>query len=135
MTNKTPLKTNMWVLVCDQSKALLLKNAGDAVFPKLETQKILEHKDFPHNTSRNHNKDGSTRHHGEADFMRSVAGEINSLVEQHKIADLLIAAPARSLGQLREFLSPHAAHVTRGELVQDLVKLPLYEIEEHIKRA
>src|SRR5204863_5897553 len=33
-----------WVVVCDGGKALILENAGDAVFPDLRTREIYEPK-------------------------------------------------------------------------------------------
>src|SRR5690242_17488935 len=40
---KIRLDQNIWLLVCDAKKALLLQNAGDDLYPKLEMRHVMEH--------------------------------------------------------------------------------------------
>ena len=44
--SKIGLDNKLWILVCDGRKALLLENAGDRVYPKLETRETFEHPEF-----------------------------------------------------------------------------------------
>src|ERR1700691_4421182 len=68
--SKIGLVHNLWVLVCDGRKALLFQNAGDRVYPKLETREMLEH-DAP--ATRELGTDGPGRFFSPADGRRSAA--------------------------------------------------------------
>ncbi len=147
MKSEPRLLREMWVLVCDGRKALFLQNAGDHLYPKLETREVLEHpverasamsSDGP---GRKHSSVGSgssavdqgdPHDHAEREFLRGVAARLDALVGEKRIHHLIIAAPARALGMLRPFLSPSVQHVVSDEVAHDYVKSPLYEIERHL---
>jgi len=150
MTDKVKLKQGTWVLVCDDKKALLFQNAGDHVYPKLETRKVMEHdvhrsrdlgSDAPARSASGRGgphaamDEGDPHREEEVHFLRVVAGELGHRVGAHEITDLVIVAPARALGILRELLDKHVHGVTRAELAHDYVKLPVYEIEKHLQHA
>ena len=150
MTEKVKLKQGMWVLVCDDSKALLFQNAGDHVYPKLETRKVMEHtvhrsrdlgSDAPARSASGRGgphaamDEGDPHRQEEIHFLRAVAAELAHRVGAREIADLVIVAPARALGILRDVLDTHVRGVTRVELAHDYVKLPVYEIEKHLQHA
>jgi protein required for attachment to host cells len=69
----------------------------------------------------------------ERTFLRTVADDLAQRVERGEIRRLILVAPPRALGLLRELENAHLKRVTVAELPHDYVKLPLYEIEERLK--
>ena len=138
----------IWVLVCDGRKALLLQNQGDDVYPKLETREVLEHEDRPTHTmgsdapGRTFGSAGGRRaavestdmqDEAEAKFLKSVAGKVNSGAEDGFIKHLIVVAPARALSVLRHAFSKRAKSALKAEVDKDLVRMPVFEIEKHLK--
>lgn len=66
-------------------------------------------------------------------FLRAVLADVERRVIAGEVADLILIAPPRALGVLRDMESKHMVKVTRAELPHDYVKLPLYEIEKHLQ--
>jgi protein required for attachment to host cells len=147
---KIGLINNLWVLVCDGRKALLFQNAGDRVYPKLETREMFEH-DVP--ATRELGTDAPGRFFSPADGRRSsaeptdlhaeeehrflvdLARHLDRYATEHGIKDLVIAAPPRALGILREKLPHHVRGLVRAEIDKDYVAMPAYEIEKHLAKA
>jgi protein required for attachment to host cells len=147
---KIGLINNLWVLVCDGRKALLFQNAGDRVYPKLETRETFQH-DVP--PTRDLGTDGPGRFFSPADgrrssaeptdlhleeeqrFLMTLARHLDRYATEHGIKDLVIAAPPRALGYLREKLPQHVRSLIRAELDKDYVAMPSYEIEKRLARA
>jgi protein required for attachment to host cells len=71
---------------------------------------------------------------GERRFLHQVAERLNHAVRDHGIGDLLVIAPARALGMLRQQLSAAVNRIVSGELDRDYVKMPMHEIERQLKR-
>jgi protein required for attachment to host cells len=141
------LRNGVWVLVCDGRKALLLQNAGDRVYPKLETRKVAEHADpLTHDlgtdvpgrttsgTSARHSamEPKDYQRQSEAAFIKHIAADLEHRVMSGDIKDLILVAPARALGMLRHDISAHVAAVVRTEIDRDYVREPVYEIEKHL---
>lgn len=147
---KIGLINNLWVLVCDGQKALLLQNVGDREYPKLETREAFQHKvpathelgtDEP---GRAFNSVDSTRSATEAPdyhrqeeehFLTELVRHLDRYATEHHIKDLVITAPPRALGYLREQLPAHLRGLVRAEIDKDYVAQPLYEIEAHLAKA
>jgi protein required for attachment to host cells len=51
---------------------------------------------------------------------------------EREAKSLILVAPPRALGVLRQALSTPLRSAVRGEIDKDLVKLPVYEIEKHL---
>lgn len=66
-------------------------------------------------------------------FLRGVMAALESQVTAGSINDLVIVAPPRALGILRRLKNSHVRAVTRAEIAHDYIKLPLYEIENHLQ--
>jgi protein required for attachment to host cells len=49
-----------------------------------------------------------------------------------RIKTLIVIAPPRALGVLRQAYSANLRHALRTELDKDLVHFPVYEIEKHL---
>lgn len=145
---KIRLDQDIWLLVCDAKKALLLQNAGDNVYPKLETRHVMEHhlhrshelgSDVPgrmlSSASGRHAAmdEGDPHLEEERVFLRAVAADLKRRVDSGEIERLIVVAPPRALGMLRELECAQLKRATVAELPQDYVKLPLYKIEERLK--
>jgi len=141
------LPHNVWVLVCDGRKSLLLQNEGDHFYPNLVTRKAVEHSDQPaHDLGTD--KPGRTfsgksgrrsaiepvdmQLVAEKQFIKSVARDVSRKVEAHEIAKFVLVAPPSMLAVLRKELSGQARAAVVAEIDKDLVRLPLYEIEQHL---
>ena len=55
---------------------------------------------------------------------------MHDAVTQSEAHGLIIIAPPRALGVLREMYSPTVAKAVRQELHKDLVRAPIHEIEQ-----
>jgi protein required for attachment to host cells len=136
-----------WVVVCDGKKALLLENAGDAKFLNLKTKEVLEHADPKTHEigtdapGRAFSSVGSGRsaveqtdwHTQEENrFLQKLAGRLDAALNAGEAKSIVIVAPPRALGVLRQTYSHNLRAALRGEIDKDLVKLPVHEIEKHL---
>jgi protein required for attachment to host cells len=136
-----------WVVVCDGKKALVLENVGDTKFLNLKTREVMAHPDAKTSElgtdapGRSISSVGSGRsameqtdwHTQEEDrFLRKLAGELNAAVNAGKVKSLIVVAPPRALGVLRQAYSQNLKAALRAEIDKDFVKLPLHEIEKHL---
>ena len=147
---KIGLINNLWVLVCDGRKALLLQNVGDRTYPKLETREHFEHASKPTHElgtdgpgrlfsgqgGRRSSVEPTDLHDlEETKFLNDLAQHIDHFAAEHAIHDLVIVAPPRALGVLREAMPQHVRKLIRAEVDKDYVALPVYEIESHLAKA
>jgi protein required for attachment to host cells len=136
-----------WVVVCDGAKALLLENAGDAKFPNLKTVEVFEQKSLATHEmgtdapGRSHSPSGPGRSsveqtdwHDQAErtFLVQLVKHLDAALAAGKTKALIVAAPPRALGVIREAYSPALRAAVRAEIDKDFVKLPVYEIEKHL---
>lgn len=68
----------------------------------------------------------------EAAFLRGIATKLDDLVRSRGIKALIVAAPPKPLGILRDAVTPAVRAVLSAEIPKDLVKLPTLEIERHL---
>jgi protein required for attachment to host cells len=145
--SKLKIAQGEWVVVCDGAKALVMENVGDEKFPNLKTLKVYEqddpktHEQGTDAPGRSINSiDGrrsameQTDWHDQAEqrFLRRLAAELDAEVNAGKTKALIIVAPPRALGVLRQEYSHNLRKALRGEIDKDFVKLPVYEIEKHL---
>ena len=145
--SKLQIRQGDWVIVCDGKKALVLENAGDEKFLNLKTREVLDHPDAKTHEigtdapGRSFSSVGSGRsameqtdwHTQEEErFLRKLVGHLDAAVNAGKIKSLIMVAPPRALGVLRDAYSAHVRSALHGELDRDLVKLPVGEIERHL---
>ena len=136
-----------WVVVCDGKKALLLENVGDAAFPNLQTKEVHEHaapKTHEQGTDvpgRAFSSVGAIRsaveqtdwhEQSERAFLEDLAGRLDAAVTAGETKALIVVAPPRALGVLRQAYSPHLRQTVRAEVDKDLVRMPVHEIEKHL---
>ena len=144
---KLKIDQNDWVVVCDGKKALLLENIGDGKFPNLKTKEVYEHKNLK---TREQGSDAPGRAFNSIDsarsameqtdwhelseraFLEDLAGRLDAAVTSGETKAVIMVAPPRALGMLRQAYSPHLRQALRAEIDKDFVRLPVYEIERHL---
>jgi protein required for attachment to host cells len=136
-----------WVLVCDGAKALVLENVGDEKFPNLKTKEVYE-QDDPKTHEQGTDAPGrsinsidarrssmeQTDWHDQAEhrFLEGLAGHLDAAVNSGRAKSLIVVAPPRALGVLRQAYSHNLRAVLRAEIDKDLVRLPVHQIEKHL---
>jgi len=135
------------VFVGDGRKALFLRNEGDEKYPNLKTERVfLDHNPPTHEQGtdkpgRSYASMGpgrgaveSTDWHDleEHHFARVVAAALEKLVRERHVKALLIAAPPRTLADLRHALHKDVKARIIAEVDKDFTKQPVYEIEKHL---
>jgi protein required for attachment to host cells len=141
------LKANTHVLVCDGANALLLKNVGDAITPKLsvvhsQKQSVPPTRELGRDAPpRVFQRVGAKRSSVERPdlhdlqeerFARDIAKDIEARLSSDEIEALIVAAPPRFLADLRKFFPNSVRKVIVAELAKNLTNLPTKEIEDYI---
>jgi len=136
-----------WVVVCDGKKALLLENIGDAVFPNLKTREVYEQQlaktheigsDAPGRAfssvgaGRSAMEQTDWHEQSERAFLEDLAGRLDAAVTAGEASAVVLVAPPRALGVLRQNYSPRLRQALRAEVDKDLVRMPVHEIEKHL---
>ncbi len=149
MSNKMSIPHDAIVFVGDGRKALFLRNAGDEKFPDLKTEQVFvdqnpathdQGTDRPGRLSAGSNaRDRRTaveptdwHELEEHRFVRMVAEEFEKLVRERKVKAVVIAAPPRTLAELRQAFHADVKARIMAEVDKDLTKHPVYEIEKHL---
>jgi protein required for attachment to host cells len=141
------IQSGEWVVVCDGAKALVLENVGDAKFPNLKTkdvyeQTVLATRDLGTGApGRSHSSTGAgsssveqTDWHDQQEtaFLTDLTKKLEAAVNSHQVKHLIIIAPPRALGVLRQHYGHALKGAVRAELDKDYVKMPIHEIEKHL---
>lgn len=146
--NKIIIPRDALVFVGDGRKALFLRNVGDEKFPNLATEKVFTDDNPPtreqgsDRPGRSFKSAGTTRRSAvenadwhdieEHRFARSVAAALEQLVRAQKIKAVIVAAPPRTLAELREAFHDDVKQRIIAEIDKDLTKHPVWEIEKHL---
>ncbi|MEK1889755.1 MAG: host attachment family protein [Phyllobacterium sp.] len=140
-----PRKT--WLVVCNGAKAVILRNDGDAKLLNLIPVDVMFETHAPtreqgsERPGRVYQSQGAARsavqqtdRHSKAErtFLAEVAGWLNGHVQNHTIERVVLIAPPRALGTLREYLIPSTRALIIAEIAKDPVKLPIPEIEKYL---
>jgi protein required for attachment to host cells len=141
------IRQHDWVVVCDGTKALVLENAGDEVFPNLKTKEVYAQKDPKTHeqgtdapgrvqpsvgTARSALEQTDWHDRAEATFLEDLAARLDAAVTAGETKAVILVAPPRALGVLRRSYSPRLRDALRAEIDKDLVKKPVHEIEKHL---
>ncbi len=136
-----------WVVVCDGAKALILENAGDGMHPNLKTKEVHEqadaktHEQGTDAPGRSVNSVGARRsameqtdwhEQDEQRFLCKLAGRLDAAVTAGETKAVIVVAPPRALGVLRQAYSDGLRGAVRAEIDKDYVKMPVHEIEKHL---
>lgn len=144
---KVPIPHDAYVFVGDGRKALFLRNEGDEKFPNLQTERAyLDENPSTHEqgtdkpgrafASVGHHRSGmeTTDWHDieEHRFADRVAGALEKLARERSVDALIVAAPPRTLAELRKVLHPDVKRRIVAEINKDLTHQPVFEIEKHL---
>ncbi len=135
------------VFVGDGRKALFLRNQGDEKFPDLKTERVFvdqnppTHEQGTDRPGRSFPRTGTgqgtvepTDWHDieEHRFARMVADALEKFVRERKVKAVIVAAPPRTLADLRRAFHASVKDSIIAEIDKDLTKQPIYEIEKHL---
>lgn len=140
---KLHLPHDIWVLVGDGRKALILRNHGDASFPDLRPVSVLTDAHNPSTASQGTDRPGRAVDHstgrrsgveqtdwhdlGEQRFVQGVASQL--VGREKDIAALVVVAPPRTLSELRDAFTDGLRKKVVAEVTKDLTHHPVHEIE------
>lgn len=135
------------VFVGDGRKALFLRNEGDEKFLNLKTERVFVDQN-PASREQGSDKPGRafpsvgtqrsamepTDWHDleEHRFARDVAAALERLVRERKVKAVVVAAPPRTLADLRQAFHADVKSRIIAEIDKDFTKQPVYEIEKHL---
>jgi protein required for attachment to host cells len=137
--------TDALVFVGDGEKALFLRNKGDALYPNLVVEKVLEQENpatrdqgtdqpgraFAAGSSRRSSVEQTDWHRiAEENFADEVAERLYKLAHAGAFEKLVVIAPPRVLGNLRKSFHKEVADKVVGEIPKELTARPVYEIEK-----
>lgn len=138
---------NAYVIVGDGRKALFLRNEGTVTKLRLKTERVFRNDNPPtreqgsDHPGRSFQSVGNGRSSveqtdwheiGEQRFARTVADALEGLARDRDIAGFLIAAPPRTLAELRRLLDANVKGRIIAELDKDLTGHPVSEIEKYL---
>ena len=145
--SKLKIAPGEWVIICDGAKALVLENAGDEKFPNLKTREVYEQED-PKTHEQGTDAPGRAvnsidarrsameqtdwQEQAEKAFLEKLTDRLNAAVEAGETKKLIVVAPPRALGILRQSYSLGVRNAVQAEVDKDYVKLPVHEIEKHL---
>jgi protein required for attachment to host cells len=145
--SRAALQHGAWLAVCDGARALLLENKGERSCPKLETREFMANSAPPTHElgtakpgrafsgidgRRSAVEDTDFHLQAEQKFLQTFAEHIEHKMHDTDVPALVLIAPARAMGFLREHLGACTRRVLAGTIARDYVHLPLYEIERHL---
>ena len=145
--SKLKLRPGEWVVVCDGAKALVLENVGDEMFPNLKTREVYQQDDaMTHEqgsdapgrsfqsvgTARSAMEQTDWHEQGERRFLEKLVARLDHAVQAGEVKSLIIAAPPRALGAIRQVYTQALRNALAAEIDKDLVRMPVHEIEKHL---
>ncbi len=138
-----------WVVVADGAHARIFLNEGPGtgLAPALDHDlignKLSSHEIGSDRPGFSFSSAGPGRHamappsdphdHAEHEFIRQVAKAVKEGLNAHSFEQLVLVAPPKALGQLRDELDPQAAKLVTSELHKDLTHLTPHQLGEHLQ--
>jgi len=141
------IRSGDWVVVCDGAKALILENAGDGMHPNLKTREVHEqpdaktHEQGTDAPGRSINSIDSRRSameqtdwhdQDEQRFLADLAKRLDTAVTRGETRSIIMVAPPRALGVLRQAYSKGLRDAVKAEIDKDYVRMPVHEIEKKL---
>jgi protein required for attachment to host cells len=149
--HKLSIPHDALVLVADGRKALFLRNKGDAKYPNLIAEQVFIDDNPPtreqgtDRPGRAFKRAGTNRRSGvettdwheigKQRFAVQVATALARLVQAQNVKSIVLAAPPRTLAELRHAFHPDVRERVLAEIDNDLTKHPIAEIERHLVGA
>jgi len=149
IVSKIALPHDAFVFVGDGRKALFLRNEGDEKYANLVTERVLKGEVNPPSHEQGSDRPGRVYMSAGVASRSSVESPDWHEIEEHRFAEraaealeaivrergapaLVIAAPARTLADLRRCLHNDVKAKVIAEIDKDFTKIPVWEIEKHI---
>jgi protein required for attachment to host cells len=145
---KVSIPHHAWVFVGDGRKALFLRNTGDETFANLTTERVFVEENPPTHdqgadrpgrafkragTNYRSSMEATDWHELEKHrFAQRVAAAMEELMRTRNVTALVLAAPPRTLAELRHALHPDVQRHIVAEIDKDRTKHPIAEIERHL---
>ena len=144
---KVKIHQGDWVVVCDGGKALMLENIGDEVFPNLKTRETHDKSNPPTREqgtdepgrvfqsvggARSAIEQADWHERSEHEFLTGLAARLDAAVKAGQTKSLIIGAPPRALGLIRNAYTPALRAAVKAEIDKDLVRMPVHQIEKHL---
>lgn len=141
---------NAYVLVGDGRKALFLRNEGSEISPRLKTEQVFLNDNPPtreqgsDQPGRSFQSVGSHRSAVEQTdwheieerrFARTIADTLEGLARDRTIPGFIIAAPPKTLADLRQAFDISVKQRIIAELDKDFTGHPVSEIAKHLTAA
>jgi protein required for attachment to host cells len=137
-----------FVFVGDGRKALFLRNAGDAKFLNLKAEQVFADENPPTHDQGSDRPGRAFKRAGtnvrssmdttdwhdleEHRFARHVAVAFEELVRKRKVKAIVVAAPARTLADLRDAFHADVKSRIVAEIDKDFTKHSINDIEKHL---
>lgn len=138
------------VFVGDGRRALFLRNAGNPAAPKFQTERVFE-KENPPTEEQGSDQPGRTfasvgtarsaveqtdwHDLEEKRFAHEVADKLALMVRDGRVEKLVIAAPPRTLGELRQAMTDQVKSRVIAEIDKDFTSQPVPQIQKHFEDA
>ena len=145
---KIKLDHGSLVLVGDGQKAIFLQNAGDALYPNFRTIAVLNQENPPtheqgtgapgrtfkraHTNRRSAIAATDWHQIAEQQFARKAAVELERLMRELNVRSIVVAAPPRTLADLRTALPQDVRQRVIAEIDKDFTGHPVSEIERRV---
>lgn len=141
---RTSIPHDALVLVGDGARAIFLRNNGTIMNPDLAVENVFEQNNPP---TREQGTDKPTRNSigprsaieqtdwhqlGEDRFAREIADELYRLAHERRFQRLLIVAPPRVLGTLRQSLHKEVLDRIEAEVPKLLTKSSVRDIQQEL---
>jgi protein required for attachment to host cells len=142
------LKNGAWVLIADGEKALFLQNMTDGENPHLDVFREEEQENPPNREQaanrRGRFNDGPNVHRSAVEdtdwhqlqkerFAQELADILYKKAHQGSFDHIVLVAPPKTLGELRDELHQEVANKVIGEIPKTLTNHPVDEIEKIVK--
>jgi protein required for attachment to host cells len=141
-------KSTVWILVCDGARGRIFVNRGRGTgLSEIESAEAPDARvptralgaDRP---GRTHDASGDRRHAMEPlvdwhkfekeRFAKEMAGLVNSAALENKFDRVILVAPPRVLGNLRQALNAQATAKIGGEIGKDLTQVGVHDLGPHL---
>jgi protein required for attachment to host cells len=126
------------VAVADGEKLSLFRNTGDEANPALKAVAEPDIDSVNKGSGASHQNSSANPDGGQSaedGFAGGIADMLNKRVLDGEIADLVIIAAPKTLGELRKSYHKKLSEVLRGEISKDLTGHALHDIEKAIAAA
>ncbi len=144
------LDHDVWVLIADGEKGLILRNEGDKDYPNLEVDREM-HEENPPTREQGTDRpgrfnDGPSVHRSavaETDwhriakerFAEEIAARLYKMAHRGDFEKIVLVAPPLVLGELRKQLHKEVEQRVTAEVPKTLTNHPVYEIEKILMAA